>query len=84
MNKLYNGATLMPHLTPEEQFKYGCYAAKLRGSGNFASICDVGLIMPMYAKDFSESGKCNFYLLEEKFLSFVYAMAFQERLEHML
>ena len=77
MKKLYNGATLMPSLTPQEQFTYGCYASKLRGSGNFASICDVGLILPMYAKDFRETGKCNFYILEEKFLSSVYAMALQ-------
>ena len=77
MNKLYNEATLVPHLTPEEQIKYGCYAAKLKGSGKFGSICDVGGILHMYARDFSETGKCSFYLLEEKFLSSVYAMALQ-------
>ena len=77
MKKLYDGAKLMPHLTPTEQFKYGCYAAKLKGNGNYASICDIGLILPMYAKDYSATGKCNFYILEETFLSSVYAMAFQ-------
>ena len=77
MKKLYNGATLMPSLTPKEQYTYGCYASKLRGSGNLASICDVGLILAMYAKDFSETGKCNFYLLEEKFMSSVTAVALQ-------
>ena len=79
MKKLYNGAKLMPHLSPTERFKYGCYAAKLRGRGNYASICDLGSILPMYAKDYSETGKCNFYILEETFLSSVYAMAFQVR-----
>ena len=79
MKKLYNGAKLMPHLTLKEKLKYGCYAAKLRGQGNYASICDVGLILPMYANDFSKTGKCNFYILEEKFLSSVYAMALQVR-----
>ena len=69
----------MPYLTPQDRSIYGCYAAKLRGRGNYASICDIGLILPMYANDFSETGKCNFYILEEKFLSSVYAMAFQVR-----
>ena len=77
MKKLFNGAKLMPHLTPREQFKFGCYAAKLRGRGNYASICSTGSILPMYAQDYSETGKCNFYILEEKFLSSGYAMAFQ-------
>ena len=76
MKKLYNGATPMPLLTPEERGQYGCYAAKLKGSGKFGSICGAG-IMEMYARDFSETGKCNFYLLEEKFLTSVLAMAFQ-------
>ena len=59
MKKLYNGATLMPRLTPKERGKYGCYAAKLKESGKFGSICDVGHIMQMQAKHFSETGKCK-------------------------
>ena len=66
IKKLYYGAKLMPQLALKEKLKYGCYATKLRGSGNYASICDGGMISPMYANDYSETGKCNFYILEEK------------------
>ena len=71
----------MPQLALKEKLKYGCYATKLRGSGNYASICDGGMISPMYANDYSETGKCNFYILEEKLLSSGYAMAFQVRVK---
>lgn len=82
MNKLYNGATLMPQLTFEEKIKYGSYAKKLKESGKFGSIENIGWISQMYAKDFGETGKCNYYIMEEKFLSSENAMAFQVRARH--
>ena len=77
MNQLYNGATLVPRLSFEEKSRYFCYAGKERESGKIGSVCEVGEILPMFAKDFSKTGKCNFYLMEETFLSSIYAMAFQ-------
>ena len=81
LKELYNRASLMPPLGPEELLKYGCYAAKLKDEGHFkmGSISDIGRILPMYNKDFTETGKCNFYLLEEKILESIFSMAFQVR-----
>ena len=79
MNKLYNGGTLMPSLNTPEKIKFGCYSAKLKGSGKFASICHRPEILYMYSNDFNENGKCNYYLLEENFLSSGEAMALHVR-----
>ena len=82
MNKLYNGATLMPLLNNPDRGKFGCYSAKLKGSGNFASVCSLIDIMFMYYNDLNVNGKCSYYLFEEKFLSSGEAMAFQVRCKY--
>ena len=81
MKNLYNGASLVSRLNSEEYVKYGCPVAKLKdeGKSHTGSICDARQILHMFHKDFSESGKCNFYLLEENFFSVMSYMAFQVR-----
>ena len=69
MKKLSDRATFMPPLTPLERMTYGCYSSKLMHGTRFASLCDTGSLVNMIAQDFSETGKCNFYLLKDKLLS---------------
>lgn len=82
-NLLYKQAVVVPRLTPEEKKLYGteCYAAKLAkqtGLGRVSTTCTYGPgIWPMIANDFSTTGKCNFYLIEEKLMSTVGPAAFQ-------
>ena len=81
MKNLYNGASLVSRLNSKEYVKYGCPVAKLRedGKSHTGSICDANQIFQMFHKDFGETGKCNFYLLEEDFFSVMSYMAFQVR-----
>ena len=77
MSLLHKQAVLVPHLTRREINKYGCPTAKLRGKGRFASFCQWSVIWLMMAKDFSATGKCNFYLIEERLISSMRGAAFQ-------
>ena len=77
MNLLHKQAELVTPLTPSEIATHGCYAAKLRGKGRFGSFCEVMGIWPMFANDFSTTGKCNFYLVEERLISTIPGAAFQ-------
>ena len=77
MSFLHKQAGLVPHLTPREIAKYGCPTAKLREKGSFASFCEIHLIWLMIAKDFSATGKCNYYLIEERLISSMRGAAFQ-------
>ena len=53
---------------------FGCYAAKLKGKG---SVCGLNLIWHMIANDFSVTGKCNFYVVEEMLITSMGGAAFQ-------
>ena len=78
VNKLYERSTRMPPLTPQERVTYGCYVAKLRDRGRFGSFCETARLWTLISDDFSKSGKCNFYPINEKVItSMIYAMAFQ-------
>ena len=83
IKSLYNKALIVPQLTLEEQAEYGsCYANKFEKEGKFGtgSICSVGEILPMFHADVTETGKCNFYLMEEKIFESLFSMAFQVRI----
>ena len=54
-----------------------CYTADTRQSGKYGSFCQRGNIATLIADDFSETGKCNYYVIEERFLTSGSAMAFQ-------
>ena len=77
MNLLRERAELVPLLTWKESSMYGCYAAKLKGKGTFGSFCELYLIQDMISKDYSSTGKCNFYLVEERLTSSLRGAAFQ-------
>ena len=81
MKNLYNGASLVSRLTSEEYVEYGGPVAKLKAEGksHTGSICDANQIFQMFHRDFGETGKCNFYLLEEDFFSVMSYMAFPVR-----
>ena len=67
MKQLYDRATFMSPLSPQERGMYGCYTAKIKQERKkFASLCDKGSIMAMISQDFSKTGKCNFYRTEDK------------------
>ena len=70
MRRLFEMSTLMSHLTPMERFMYGCYTTKIaQGKEKFASLCDKGSIMALLSQDFSNTGKCNYYLIEDRLLT---------------
>ena len=68
-NLLYQQAMIMP-----DNGKHGCASAEIRDS---ASICRGNTIRQMIAEDFSSTGKCNFYIVQEKILSTYFSVAFQ-------
>ena len=71
---LFERATIMPHLSQGERMLYPCYAAKLRQSGRFGSFCNNGEIAALIAKDYSETGKCNYYITEDRIASYSVAV----------
>ena len=78
INSIYKGANTVPRLTRKERAIYGgCYAAKMKGNGKVASFCHANYIWPMMANDFTSTGRCNFYLVEEKLLTSWGVAAFQ-------
>ena len=79
MNLLYKRATFVPKLNKTERMKYGCHAAKMMGNGRVGSICGGRKISMMIAKDFRTTGKCNFYIIEDRLMSQSNSMAFQVR-----
>ena len=68
-NLLYQQAMIMPNNGIN-----GCESAEIRDS---ASICRGNALRQMIAEDFSSTGKCNFYIVQEKILSTYYSVAFQ-------
>ena len=68
-NLLHQQAMIMP-----DNGMNGCESAEIRDS---ASICRGNAIQQMIAEDFSSTGKCNFYIVQEKILSTYFSVAFQ-------
>ena len=79
MSLLYKQAEIVPSLSTREKTAYGCYsyAAKLRGNGRVGSFCYLNYIWSMIARDYSATGKCNFYIIEERLISDMSGAAFQ-------
>ena len=76
INQLYKRATIIPK---SGKFLHGCNHTKITQCGNSASILDNFAIMGLTSADFSATGKCNFYLIEERIMISTYAIAFQVR-----
>ena len=77
LKRLYEGATVMPRLSIGDKMVNGCFTTKIRQAGNSASICSKGNILALMMNDYSTSGKCNYYITEERFMTSGTAMAFQ-------
>ena len=55
-----------------------CYQVKDEiKAGKLGSVCDSLTINLMLSEDFTETGRCHFYVAEEMFLATPFAMAFQ-------
>ena len=78
-NLLYKSATIVPKPPPTERLFSGCNIFKFRDCNNFVTILDNSKIMRLSAAVFSETGKCNFYVLEERLMTSTYAIAFPVR-----
>ena len=69
LKRLYERASLISPLSPQERMMYGgCFKDKMIQGRRTASLCDRASMTYTLSKDFSNTGKCNFYLLEEKIL----------------
>ena len=57
----------------------GCYSAEMEKDGVFGAICSIDDFKTLAAKDFGKTGKCNYYVVEQRFLNLVVALAIQVR-----
>ena len=82
---LHEKAGTPPMLNLREKATLGCYSykAKVTGEEQVASFCSLNYVWPMIAMDFSRTGKCNFYLIDEKILDYPVGAAFQVSKIHM-
>ena len=71
MKRVFERSTMMPRLDGP------CYTDEVKKDGRFGSICDRSSIRALFDEDYSKTGKCNYYLLEEKFLPTIGALAIQ-------
>ena len=76
MKRLFERATIIPR-----DWAQPCYTSETKQKGEYGSFCQRGNIMTLIAEDFSKTGKCNYYRIEDRFLTSGSAMAFQV-LEH--
>ena len=56
---------------------YDCFPSEIYLDGMFGSICNMGSIQVLMNLDYSLRGKCNYYMIEDKFLASGGSMAFQ-------
>ena len=71
LRKVYDKGTIIPSASYTKQF---CKKGLLQGN---ASIVDISTAMEILADTFSENGKCNYILTEDKILAADSALAFQ-------
>ena len=72
LKRLHERALVIPIVTSRT-----CFTKEMEEKGGIAAICDSPQIMAMISKDYSETGKCNYYVTEDKLLTAGKAMAFQ-------
>ena len=61
----------------EEEWPSSCFAESAFYSRRHASICDINSILTHLSDDFTENGKCNWYMLKQDFFHATLVMAFQ-------
>ena len=75
--KIYENAKVISPLLPSERKKYGCFSEEIMNqSGLFASICGMENFLTLISNDYSKTGKCNYYLTQDRFISFGAGLAF--------
>ena len=57
-----------------------CYSDELKEDGTHGAICSLEDFKTLTANDFNITGKCNYYVVEQKFLQSWVALAIQVRL----
>ena len=61
MKRMFDKGTMMPRLSDP------CFTPEVKRNRRFGAVCDGPSIKALTAKDFSETGKCNYYMVEEVF-----------------
>ena len=77
LRRLNDHAAIMNVMSTEEHMKYGCFTQELYKRQDIGVICLEGGFYALVSNDYSKNGKCNYYMLEDKFLTSGAAMAFQ-------
>ena len=77
LRKLYEHGTIMPQMTPLETMMHGCFTTEIKQEGRYGSICSSAGILGLMTNDYTNTGKCNYYIIEDKFLASGSSMAFQ-------
>ena len=75
--ELNDHSTIMNVMSTEEHMKYGCFTKDLYQRGDIGVICPEAGFYVLISNDYGKTGRCNYYMLEEKFLTSGAAMAFQ-------
>ena len=72
LKRLYERGINLP-----ENAAYDCFTSEIYQDGMFGSICNYGSIKKLMNDDYISTGRCNYYIIEDKFLTSGGSMAFQ-------
>ena len=75
LRKLYEHGTVMNN----QQLGWSkCLTKELIDGGMYGSLCAIWSILVLMKNDYRKTGKCNYYMTKQKFLSSGASLAFQE------
>ena len=77
LRRVNDRATIMGVMSTEDHMMYGCFTKDLYQRGDIGVICLEGGFYALVSNDFSKTGRCKYYMLEDRFLTSGAAMAFQ-------
>ena len=77
LKQLHDGAIIMPQRTSLEKRLYGCFTTEIKQKGVYSAVCSSGDVNGLMFNDYSKTGKCNYYVLEDKLLTSGAFIAFQ-------
>ena len=77
LKQLYDGATFMSRRTTQEMMLNGCYSNEIKQKGEHGAVCFSSDISVLMLNDYSKTGRCNYYVIEDKFFTSGSFMAFQ-------
>ena len=77
MRRLFDQAEIFRPEGTDGEFYSPCYTIEQRDAGTYASICYDKGIKDLKSRDFSDTGRCNYYTTEEKFFTTPAVMALQ-------